>query len=110
MTTQLLDDWEGRLAAMSAGVRYRPARHRARPLRVPEERNDAELQNDSDSRPFLSEACPCDHCELRQQCAVKRLACARYALFMKGDSGTHWRTVPAEPTRERFNRILGATD
>jgi hypothetical protein len=107
--THQLDDWEGRLAAMMAGRRYKAPRRRTRsapvPVAAPTNNPEGDLQ------PFLTDQCPCDQCELRRQCADGQLACERYELFMQGKSPNRWRAVPATPTRERFERYLtGSTD
>ena len=104
--TEPLDDWEGRLAAMAAGKRYR-----ARPVpRFAASRaatpRPSTLQPLDEPPAFLAEPCPCDDCELRRLCAAGGLACERYALFVRGESASHWDRVPAAPTREKFNRYL----
>ena len=107
--TDQLDDWEGRLAAMVAGVRYRaPSARRARPVRESATAKAPIGAADADQEAFLAEPCPCDRCELRHQCATAKLACERFALFMRGQSPARWRTAPAAPTRERFEHLQAA--
>ena len=105
-----VDDWEGRLAAMASGVRDRPPR-KVRPPALPADRDSSLFDAQDDHRTFLAEQCPCDQCDLRQQCAAGQLACERYALFMHGHSASRWRKVPAKPTREAFERhVTGSMD
>ena len=115
--TDQLDDWEGRLAAMASGVRYRTPEslrrspRRARPTPRPAVGNTALAADaDNDQQTFLAEPCPCDQCELRQRCASSQLACERYDLFMRGQSAALWSRVPATPTKERFLRLAGLMD
>ena len=114
--TDQLDDWEGRLAAMASGVRYRTPESlrrsppRARPSPRPATGTTALSESDNDQQAFLAEPCPCDQCELRQRCATNQLACERYDLFMRGQSAALWSKVPAAPTSERFKRLAGSID
>ena len=104
--THQLDDWEGRLAALAAGVRYRKPRSRA--LSAVAQASTAEAAQD-DQQTFLAEQCPCDKCDLRQKCAAQGLACARYARFSEGKAPESWRSLPIEPTRKRFEALFGQT-
>jgi hypothetical protein len=119
-TPEPLDDWEGRLAAMASGVRYKSPIKKLRqrssaPAAGKTPKNTAttgsaqSMQPEDDLQTFLAEQCPCDQCELRQQCASGQLACERYALFMQGQPPARWREVPATPTRERFDRCLAGS-
>jgi hypothetical protein len=118
-TPEPLDDWEGRLAAMASGVRYKspikkvrqrpaPGAAKATTSAAPASRASS-IDPDDDLQTFLTEQCPCDQCELRQQCAAGQLACERYAMFIQGQSPARWREVPAAPTRERFERCLAGS-
>jgi hypothetical protein len=105
--TDQLDDWEGRLAAMASGVRYKaPSARKVRPTPLPAARKVSMGRTDGDDpQTFLDERCPCDECELRKQCAAGQLACERFALFMQGQPPDRWREVPTTPTRERFDAL-----
>jgi hypothetical protein len=61
-----------------------------------------------DSREMLEPA-PCDRCRLADRCKAKRLACRAFGLFMAGASPVAWNAVNRAPTRECFDKLLGAS-
>jgi hypothetical protein len=104
MTVEL-DDWEGRLAALAAGVRYRPPARRKPQRAVP-----ARAHVTDEPPSILTEACPCDTCPLRRQCADDLLACGRYSLFLQGEPAEDWQLAPLSPTRASFDRLFCVGD
>jgi len=40
---------------------------------------------------------PCDGCKWRERCGVEQLACARFSMFLNGESERRWRAAPCAP-------------
>jgi hypothetical protein len=56
---------------------------------------------------FTVGECPCDACRFRERCALQRLACKAFSMFM---AGANWKHAPRAPTRAIFEAALGHGD
>ena len=52
---------------------------------------------------FAGDPCPCDDCRFRARCAVERLACHRFQMFVDGAGAQRWCHAPCAPSRAWFN-------
>lgn len=43
--------------------------------------------------------CPCAGCRFARQCADKRMACARYAMYAAGERAERWQVAPCAPSK-----------
>lgn len=55
-------------------------------------------------------SCPCTDCRLHEKCAARLAACARFSMFVAGETELRWRSAPAVPSRAIFEAVLGAVD
>ena len=53
---------------------------------------------------YFTGPCPCDECRLRHRCAVERLACAAFSMFVHSAC---WQHAPRAPTRAWYEATLG---
>ncbi len=50
---------------------------------------------------------PGDTCWHARRCKAERLACLAFSLFMGGESPVRWKLIPRQPSRDRYEALLG---
>ncbi len=53
------------------------------------------------------EVSPCDACRFAERCAGERLACAAFAMFLRGVEPHRWKAAPRAPTSARYLALFG---
>ncbi|MHB8365905.1 MAG: hypothetical protein ACYDB0_02645 [Acidithiobacillus sp.] len=54
---------------------------------------------------IMDEETPCDHCEYRQRCAIKRMACSAFAKYVQTGDVTH-RSNNDVPSARHYRRVF----